>query len=91
MANFFLQLLPGNSDLLSAHDTWNSYQSMLRVLKRYRLPYRRTLGGRPVPGASMSMSSYPGVLYSGDDFTVVTDTGLVVIETTIGNGNKVFL
>lgn len=30
-----IKLLPGHSDLLVAHNTWNSYQSMLRVIKNY--------------------------------------------------------
>ncbi len=37
---------------------------------------------------SASFSSYPGVIYSGDDFNVISSSGLVVIETTIGNSNK---
>ncbi len=41
-----------------------------------------------IPGRVSSFSSYPGVIYSGDDFNVISSTGLVVIETTIGNGNK---
>ena len=35
----------------------------------------------------MSFSGYPGVIYSGDDFTIST-SGLAIIETTIGNSNK---
>ena len=32
-------------------------------------------------------SGYPGVIYSGDDFTVAS-SGLTILETTIGNSNK---
>ncbi len=62
---------------------------MLRVLKRYRLNFHWTERDRAavVPGSVASFSSYPGVIYSGDDFNVVSSTGLVVIETTIGNSN----
>jgi len=82
-----LRLLPNNSDLLAAHDTWNSYQSMLRILKSYDLPFHTVHGGSEIVAArKMSFSGYPGVIYSGDDFTV-TSTGLAVIETTIGNSN----
>ena len=70
-----------------SHDTWNSYQSMLRILKNYRLPLRRVPKGAPVAAVEMSFSGYPGVIYSGDDFTV-TSAGLTVLETTIGNNNK---
>ena len=70
-----------------AHDTWNSYQSMLRILKNYKMPLRRVPKGSAVPGIEMSFSGYPGVIYSGDDFTI-TSSGLTVLETTIGNNNK---
>lgn len=82
-----IKLLPGNADLYLAHDTWNSYQSMIRVLKKYTLPYHWTSSSKkPVPGQIMAFSSYPGLVYSGDDFTVIS-SGLGVTETTIGNSN----
>lgn len=40
-----LKLLPGRRDLLVAHDTWTSYQSMLRIIKKYTLPFRASAGG----------------------------------------------
>ena len=70
-----------------SHDTWNSYQSMLRILKNYKMPLRRVPKGSAVAGIEMSFSGYPGVIYSGDDFTI-TSSGLTVLETTIGNNNK---
>jgi len=82
-----IRLLPNNSDIYVSHDTWNSYQSMLRILKNYKLPLRRVPKGSTVPGLEMSFSGYPGVIYSGDDFTI-TSSGLTVLETTIGNNNK---
>lgn len=81
-------MLPDNADLLVSQDTWNSYQSMLRVLKRYSFGLHRTAnnGDDLVPGHVMAFSSYPGLVYSGDDFTVLS-SGLVTLETTIGNSN----
>lgn len=35
-----IKLLPGNQELLVSHDTWNTYQSMLRIIKKYMLPFR---------------------------------------------------
>lgn len=35
-----IKLLPGNQDLLVSHDTWNTYQSMLRIIKKYTLLFR---------------------------------------------------
>jgi hypothetical protein len=82
-----IRLLPGNSELLVAHDTWNSYQSMLRILKRYSLPFKLSHKSTSVvPGHTMAFSGYPGLIYSGDDFTLIS-SGLTTTETTIGNSN----
>lgn len=40
-----IKLLPGNKDLYVSHDTWNTYQSMIRVLKKYNFPYQMKKGG----------------------------------------------
>ncbi|XP_074643309.1 putative phospholipase B-like 2 [Tubulanus polymorphus] len=83
-----IKLLPGNSDLLVAQDTWNGYESMLRIIKRYHFSYR--LNSDPKSGSvaskMISFSSYPGAVFSGDDF-YITDAGLVTQETTNGNNN----
>ena len=39
-----IKILPNNEDLYVAHDTWNSYQSMLRMLKKYDFAYHWTKG-----------------------------------------------
>ena len=61
---------------------------MIRVLKKYRFEIHQTANedSPMVPGHSMSFSSYPGLLYSGDDFTILS-SGIVAMETTIGNSN----
>ncbi|XP_041348218.1 putative phospholipase B-like 2 [Gigantopelta aegis] len=82
-----IKLLPGNKDLYVSQDTWDTYNSMLRILKKYTFPY--TVNGKNsdrVPGTTMTFSSYPGTLMSGDDFYQI-DSGLVSLETTIGNSN----
>ncbi|NXW56764.1 PLBLB protein, partial [Eurystomus gularis] len=82
-----LKLLPGHRDLLVAHDTWTSYQSMLRIIKKYTLPFRVSAGGSSqIPGSIQVFSSYPGTIFSGDDFYILS-SGLVALETTIGNNN----
>ncbi|XP_023326751.1 putative phospholipase B-like 2 isoform X2 [Eurytemora carolleeae] len=82
-----LRLLPGNADLLVSHDTWNSYQSMLRIIKKYNMPFKRSSrSSEIIPGHTLSFSGYPGVIYSGDDFSILS-SGLTVLETTIGNSN----
>ncbi|KAG9487096.1 hypothetical protein GDO78_007134 [Eleutherodactylus coqui] len=82
-----IKLLPGNKDLLVSHVTWNTYQSMLRIVKKYTLPFSsNTKGGSVVPGFVQTFSSYPGTIFSGDDFYILS-SGLVTLETTIGNSN----
>ncbi|XP_062613550.1 citron Rho-interacting kinase-like, partial [Saccostrea cucullata] len=80
-----IKMLPGNKDLYVSHDTWNSYQSMIRVLKKYSFPYQKSTGGT-IPGHTITFSSYPGTLMSGDDYYLIS-SGLVSLETTIGNSN----
>lgn len=83
-----IKLLPNNQDLYVAHDTWTEYESMLRILKLYKLNYHLN-DEDPVivPGSETSLSSYPGILVSIDDFYILKSQ-LVVTETTIGNSNK---
>lgn len=82
-----VKLLPGNADLLVSQDTWGDYFSMLRTYKLYDLKFSMSsLNKSIVPGSSQSFSSYPGVLLSGDDYYLV-NSGLVSMETTIGNNN----
>uniref|UniRef100_A0A8B9CMM5 Phospholipase B-like n=1 Tax=Anser brachyrhynchus TaxID=132585 RepID=A0A8B9CMM5_9AVES len=82
-----LKLLPGRRDLLVAHDTWAPYQTMLRIVKKYTLPFRVAPGGSAqIPGSVQVFSSYPGTIFSGDDFYILS-SGLVALETTIGNSN----
>ncbi|XP_061115760.1 putative phospholipase B-like 2 [Conger conger] len=82
-----IKLLPGNKELLVSQDTWNSYQSMLRIMKKYSFAYRRSPNDdTPIPGGIQTFSSYPGTIFSGDDFYILS-SGLVALETTIGNSN----
>uniref|UniRef100_A0A8C0Y3W7 Phospholipase B-like n=1 Tax=Cyprinus carpio carpio TaxID=630221 RepID=A0A8C0Y3W7_CYPCA len=82
-----IKFLPGLKDLLVSHDTWNNYQSMLRILKRYSFTYRTSPTEKEIiPGRIQVFSSYPGSIFSGDDFYLLS-TGLVTLETTIGNSN----
>lgn len=42
-----IKLLPGNKELLVSHDTWNTYQSMLRIMKKYNFAYSVSPRGKP--------------------------------------------
>lgn len=59
-------LAKGNAELFTAHNTWCGYYSMLRVFKHYFFPFSSSA---PV---SVSMSSYPGVIHSTDDWYQAT-------------------
>jgi len=83
-----IKLTPGNKDLLSAQNTWSGYNTMLRILKKYSFGFHLTPDSHElIAGQNMTFSSYPGVLLSGDDFYVIS-SGLVAMETTIGNSNN---
>jgi hypothetical protein len=68
------------SDVWVAHTTWTAYQNMYRVYKYYQFagpaPYR------------VSFSAKPGSIYSKDDFYVLPDSNMVVMETTNGVQDK---
>ncbi|KAH8065718.1 hypothetical protein JL722_97 [Aureococcus anophagefferens] len=63
-------------DIFFSHATWFHYAMMNRIYKHYSLP--------GVPGASQSFSSYPGTLSSFDDFYLIKETSLVILQTTNG-------
>ncbi|CAL8107535.1 unnamed protein product [Calicophoron daubneyi] len=77
------------SDVYLSHVTWSPYVDMLRVLKNYQFPWKgsSTQDSNTVPGSVITFSSYPSVISSIDDF-YITNSRLVVIETTISNSNK---
>ncbi|XP_023216254.1 putative phospholipase B-like 2 [Centruroides sculpturatus] len=83
-----IKFLPGYKDLYVAHDAWNDYSTMLRILKKYvmHLKVFATKDNRIIPGYISSFSSYPGCIFSGDDFYILS-SGLVALETSIANTN----
>ncbi|XP_071093734.1 putative phospholipase B-like 2 [Haliotis cracherodii] len=83
-----VKVLPGNEEIYVAQDTWTSFQNMLRILKRYKLGFTAS-GHQDVlaPGDTMTFSSYPGSIMSGDDYYHLS-SDMVSMETTIGNSNN---
>jgi len=77
----FVKITEGNKDLLMSQVAMSGYNTMNRVLKLYKFAYN------DIPGHSYSFSSYPAVLASADDYTLVS-SGLLSIETTISIFNK---
>ena len=62
-----------DDDLISAHDTWSSMNTLLRVYKTYDFP-----------SGAVQFSGYPGLPMSGDDWFITLNNKLVVTETTNG-------
>ena len=89
-------LTPDGEDLLVGHNSWEDYNEMLRCFKHYEFAHAghngasRTTGSSgssasktpPPPPHRVSMSSYPGLLASTDDYYQLGN-GLVVVETTL--------
>lgn len=89
-----IKVAPGSSDIYFGHVTWFVYRSLIKMQKRYRLPWHTPGGynasGSVVPGHTIAMSSYPGCLNSFDDFHL-TSAGLAVMETTLNVPNQALL
>eukprot|EP01017_Pseudomicrothorax_dubius_P026478 TRINITY_DN2957_c0_g1_i2.p1 TRINITY_DN2957_c0_g1~~TRINITY_DN2957_c0_g1_i2.p1 ORF type:complete len:512 (+),score=91.97 TRINITY_DN2957_c0_g1_i2:67-1602(+) len=76
----FIRLV--NGSLLTGHNTYNIYPLMLRVFKSYQFG----LSNKGVVSSTISFTSRPGDLQSKDDF-YMTNSGLVVLETSLNNYN----
>eukprot|EP00854_Cymbomonas_tetramitiformis_P012788 gene12788-15116_t len=81
------------SELWATHNTWTGYFSMLRIAKRYHLPFHAApiqVDSPSVSAPTSVFSGYPGILASTDDFFVLS-SGLVVLETTNAVFNQALL
>ncbi|XP_046581883.1 phospholipase B-like 1 [Haliotis rubra] len=65
-------------NIFMGHSTWFLYQTMLRIYKYWTFK----LQDETTKVKTMSFSSYPGILASVDDFYVMSDTSLVMLQTT---------
>ena len=66
------------SDLFVGHSSWFTYSSMLRIFKTYNLNYRHPA----TASHTVSFASYPGVLSSLDDFYMMKDARMAMVQTT---------
>ncbi|KAF2073649.1 hypothetical protein CYY_005034 [Polysphondylium violaceum] len=71
-----IRLKPDNSELYASHTTWGSYFTMLRIYKKLIIP------DPMVANSQVFYSSYPGILTSDDDFSILQPSNLAIIETT---------
>jgi len=76
-----IKVTPDGQQLLASHVTWSDFFTMLRTYKHYTMRFSLPSN----VAQSVSFSSYPSCLSSGDDF-YITDQQLVIMETT----NEVF-
>lgn len=70
------------SNVYFAHAAWYNFNTMTRIFKHITLNYN----ANGTVAKTMSMSSYPGMLSSFDDFYLL-DSGFSVIETSLGVPN----
>ena len=61
-----IKWLPDIGEVYVSHNSWSSYSMMLRVLKKYTLNYQES------QAKSISFSSYPGLIFSLDDFYITS-------------------
>lgn len=73
-----LKMTDDMSDVFFGHSTWFMYSSMVRIYKTYSLP----LSNPASVMTTMSFSSYPATLSSSDDFYLMKETQLSMLQTT---------
>jgi hypothetical protein len=72
-----------NDEILVGHNTFNIFSLMLRVYKTYQFSLND-----PDVKSNLSFSSRPGDLESKDDFYILRDSEMVVVETSLNNWNE---
>ncbi|KAJ6254833.1 phospholipase b-related [Anaeramoeba flamelloides] len=73
----FIKITDNNEDAFVSHNSWFDYIALTRVMKEYEI----NLKGAHTVATNLVFSSYPGVIFSLDDF-YITNKKLVVFETT---------
>jgi len=76
----------GKYDLYTGHNTWSSYSELTRTMKYFDYGFEEDsqvgMGHK-----SINFSSYPGVIFSGDDFYLL-DNKVAILQTTLSTMNK---
>lgn len=80
----FIKLLPDYSDIFMSHNTWTDYRQLHAVLKRITLPIDF------FAAKTVVFSTRIGMVGSVDDF-YVSDSNLMVFETSLLNNNETYL
>ena len=69
-------------DIYFGHNTWTGFYEMLRVFKKQYFEFEgenQIIGMEPI---NIKFSSYPGILFSGDEFYTINDN-LAVTQTSL--------
>ena len=74
----FLKVADDLSDVWFGHNTWTTYNKLIRIYKEYKYVPNSQF---PIKSKSITMSSYPAAVNSQDDF-YITDANLYIAETT---------
>jgi len=74
--------LTSDGRILVGHNTFNIYSLMLRVYKTYHFALHD-----PNVKSNLSFSARPGDLNSKDDFYMLKESSMVVVETSLNNYN----
>jgi len=77
----------GKKDIIAGHNTWSDYSEMIRVLKITSFAFEGGKGIFNMNPRKITLSSYPGVLFSGDDFYLL-DSKVGILQTTLNVINK---
>ena len=70
------------TNLFLGHNTWTGYNELLRTLKKIDYAFEgdnQVIGMAPI---KMKYSSYPGILFSGDEFYTI-GSNLAIIQTSL--------
>ena len=73
-----IKVLPDFSNIFFSHSSWWSYHSMIRMMKHYETHF----SDADIKNNRVSFSSYPGMLESLDDFYMMPDTSMAMVQTT---------
>ena len=74
----FIKIADDFSDVLFGHNTWTTYNKLIRIYKEYKYTPNSAF---PIKAKTITMSSYPAAVNSQDDF-YITDAYLYITETT---------
>ncbi len=78
MCSALIKVTGDMSDMFMAHSSWFTFIATNRIFKHYNF------GLVNVPSSRLTFSSYPGFLESLDDFYILPDQKLVMLQTSLG-------